>query len=209
MQPSCRWAAHTLVSQSRQPADLGRSALPEKPSVIDDSQGPETTYRFATFAAKGTITLQSDVVHIKTRTHLGWWEQTIPLADLTPTYGKLTVTPQLFFWACFFAVACIWGGIYGLLWGTGTRPQVTQSVLLAVAGFAAGWYLIHHRSSEWIVFNLYHTGARVSYTRQGPDSANCEQFTNDLVNAIQRAHGEQNKTLNRSGGTAGINMETR
>jgi hypothetical protein len=27
MQPSCRWAAHTLESQSRQPADLGRSAI--------------------------------------------------------------------------------------------------------------------------------------------------------------------------------------
>lgn len=26
MQPSCRWAAHTLETQSRQPADLGRSS---------------------------------------------------------------------------------------------------------------------------------------------------------------------------------------
>ena len=33
MQPSCRWAAHTLEIQSRQPADLGRYAATEMQTV--------------------------------------------------------------------------------------------------------------------------------------------------------------------------------
>ena len=34
MQPSCRWAAHTLQNQSRQPADLGRYAPQEMTMVL-------------------------------------------------------------------------------------------------------------------------------------------------------------------------------
>ncbi|QDT03331.1 hypothetical protein K227x_17130 [Rubripirellula lacrimiformis] len=157
----------------------------------------EMTYRFATFAARGTIWLRHDSVRTKTRTHLGWWEQTIPLADLRPQYGTLRATPQVFLWACIFALVFAGTGIYGLFWGAWAIPQKSVSILLLATGLFLGRYLLKYRKSEWIIFNAYDEGGRVGYTRQGPDACACDAFTERLVGAIRKSRAESSDAADR------------
>lgn len=161
---------------------------------MTQSHRDETVYRFAAFAARGTITLRSDCVHNKTRTHLGWWEQTIPLTDLKPNYGTLTATPGIFVWACIFASIFVGMGV----WGVWAIPQKFFSVILLAAGLILGRYLFKHRTSEWILFNAHDDGARLGYTRQGPDAERCDMFTGELVSAIRNARERQNNELHGS-----------
>lgn len=155
-------------------------------------ESDETVYRFASFAARGAVTLRRDCVHTKTRTHLGWWEQTIPLSDLKPHYGTLTVTPQVFVWACIFAIALVCIGVYGLIWGLWAIPRKSISLLLLASGLSLGWHLVRHRKSEWIIFNAYDEGGRVGYTRQGPDAEKCDMFTERLASSIRSSRKGQN-----------------
>lgn len=152
-------------------------------------------YRFACFAARGTILLRSDAVHVKTMTYLGWWEQTIPLSDLKPRYGILTATPPIFIWAFVLVMVLTAIGMFGtheLIWGDGPLIGRVISALLLPLGVAAGAYLWRKRTSEWVIFNVPDGGASVAYTRQGPDAQRFEEFTQRLVTAIRHSRDQQN-----------------
>ena len=154
----------------------------------------EVTYRFAAFAARGTVTLGSSSVRVKTWTHLGWWEQTLPLSQLSPHYGTLNIVPGVFVWACILAIlgACL--GLYGLVWGTATYPQKLLSALLLGGGVVLGFYLLRHRKCEWVIFQACGECSRVGYTRQGPDADICDEFTERLVGAIRASKGKQSES---------------
>lgn len=170
-----------------------------------DSDG--TRYRFAAFGARGTVTLRSDCVHSKTSTHLGWWEQTIPLSNLKPHYGTLTTVPDLFIWAFVFAVILVGTGIYGLIWKTWVMPQTSLNLLLLASGLFLGGYLLRHRKSEWVIFNAFDGGGRVGYTRQGPDSRKCDAFTEQLSNAIRNSGHDQSRPVQPSGEAERLEVE--
>lgn len=150
-------------------------------------------YRFAAFAARGTITFQSDRVHIRMRTHLGWWEQSMALNDLKPNFGTLSTTPQIFLWVCILPLILTWMGVYGVIWGIPAIPQRVLSVSLVIAGVALTWNLVRNRKTDWIIFTTIRDGGHVCYTRQGPDTVDCDQFTERLVHAISLARQEQSK----------------
>ncbi len=160
---------------------------------MTSSHSEETVYRFATFAARGTITLRSDCVHNKTRTHLGSWEQTIPLTELKPSYGTLSTTPGILVWASIFAIIFLATGVHGLIFAAAAVGQKMVSVFMIAAGLVLGSYLFKHRKSDWIMFNAFDSSSRLGYTRQGPDADKCELFTSQLVTAIRSANVEQHQ----------------
>jgi hypothetical protein len=157
---------------------------------MTDVQTQDYVYRFAAFAARGEVTLRSDCVSVKTRTHLGWWEQTIPLSELRPNYGTLAVVPPLLLWIFVFALASIAGGIYGWIWSDRTFPTIAVHTFLLAGGLAIVLYAVRNYKTEWIIFNAYDPNLRVGYTRQGPDSNLCDEFTERLVNAIRSTRRE-------------------
>jgi hypothetical protein len=159
-------------------------------NTMTETDAYETVYRFAAFSARGMVVLRHDEVYVKTRTHLGWWEQTIPLSELKPAYCKLSATTEIFFGACIFAISFIVIGACGLFSVLATISQRTTYGAILLFGIAAVWYLLKHRRSDWIIFNAFGGSARVGYTRQGPDSQECDTFTQRLVDAIRGAQIE-------------------
>lgn len=155
-------------------------------------QSPEnrTTYRFAAFGACGTIVLTADRVHVRTRSYLGWWEQTIPLEHLSPNFAVLVATPPIYFWACTLAITVVGFGIYGAVWGAATYPQKLPGVFLLMFGAWFAWFLYTHRKTEWIIFPAC-AGYGVNYTRQGPDEKLCDDFTRQMVESIKANHHPQ------------------
>lgn len=150
------------------------------------NQNPEnrTTYRFAAFGARGTITLAADRVHIRTLSYLGWWEQTIPLEHLSPSYAVLVATPPIYVWAWILATIFVFAGVYGFVWGAAQYPQKLVGVFLLTFGAWFAWYLYTHRKTEWIMFPAC-AGYGVNYTRQGPDERRCDDFTRQMVELIK------------------------
>jgi hypothetical protein len=147
---------------------------------------PETAvkYRFAAFGARGTITLRADCVHIRTRSYLGWWEQTIPLEHVSPNYATLTSTPGIYIWAWIMAILFAWLGIYGIIWGIALYPQKLVSGVLLLFSVWFMLYLFRRRKTEWIMFLTPQVGHGVNYTRQGPDKLECDNFTRQIVESI-------------------------
>lgn len=159
-------------------------------NTMTESDSFGTIYRFAAFSARGMVVLRHDEVYVKTRTHLGWWEQTIPLAELKPVYCKLSATTEIFFWACIFAICSIVIGACGLFLGVAPLPQKATYGAILLFGIGLVWYLVKHRKCDWIIFNAFGGSTRVGYTRQGPDSQECDNFTEQLLDAIRRAQIE-------------------
>ena len=160
------------------------------------NQNPEnrTTYRFAVFGARGTVILAADRVHIRTRSYLGWWEQTIPLEHLSPNYAVLIATPQIYVWAWIFAITFVCSGIYGFDWGAALYPQKLSSVFVLMFGAWSAWYLYTHRKTEWIMFPAC-AGHGANYTRQGPDQKLCDDFTRQMVESIKaNRHPQKSRT---------------
>lgn len=147
----------------------------------------EVEYRFAVLGARGTITLAGDVVHSKTWTYLGWWRQTIPLADLKPRYSTLNAIWPLFPWLYLVAIVLFFVGLYGLTWSHWAMPQKGLAVLLMVIASLLRNYLWRHRRSDWIIISASDHGLPISYTRQGPDAGRCDTFTEQLLTAIRAA----------------------
>jgi hypothetical protein len=152
---------------------------------MDASSDENSVYRFAAFAARGTITLTKDSVHVKTWTYRGWWEQTIPLEYLSPIYGTLTTTPPVYAVGWMLAISFVCAG--GFYVAVPTLLRVIKGACLLLFGLWFMWYLWRHRRTEWIMFpaHAHGWGRGVCYTRQGPDAEFCDEFTRRMVIAIR------------------------
>lgn len=146
-----------------------------------------TTHRFAAFAARGTITLYDDTVHVKRFTHLGRWEQTIPLAHLSPMHGTLFATTQLYVWSWILSVIFLAVGVWGLIYGKHDVPRITFCTALVASCSYFVWCLVRNRHTEWAIFSSPDHGCNVSFTRQGPDRDDFESFRTLLKERIERA----------------------
>jgi len=100
---------------------------------MTETDAYETVYRFAAFSARGMVVLRHDEVYVKTRTHLGWWEQTIPLSELKPAYCKLSATTEIFFLGVHF---CNLFHRYRRMWTIfGSRDDFTENHLRSYSAF--------------------------------------------------------------------------
>lgn len=145
--------------------------------------GPDgVTYRFHSFSGRGAITVNADKVHVSATAPSGWWEETIPLADLRPEYGTRSVVTIYVLYALIVLALFVSGAIYQL-----AHYQFISGVILLVPAAAIGWrmYTRWHRS-DWIIFRADGAGC-VAYTKQGPDHDKCEEFTDYLTNAIKNS----------------------
>ncbi len=144
-----------------------------------------TTYRFAAFGARGTVTLYQDRVHVKRITYLGRWEETVPLAHLSPLQGTLFATPQLYFWCWILALPSLALGVWGLVYGAHDVLRITFCLGLIAVSCWAILYLVRNRRNEWAVFRTPGCGGYVSFTRQGPDRDRFEAFCSMLKERIE------------------------
>ena len=86
MQPSCRWAAHTLESQSRQPADLGRYAM----NLWQGYCELRLIFSIAVFFQLGIAASSGCAQQSNSDTYALTRDQIIAIRDLSADHGKLT-----------------------------------------------------------------------------------------------------------------------
>ena len=154
---------------------------------MDENQEENGVYRFASWGARGKIELKADCIHSRTRTHLGWWEQTIPLQDLSPNYSTLVTAPQTHCFAWPIAIMFAALGSYQIYWGLSLFPHKLIAGFLLGLGLWLMWHLYRTRKVNWIMFPAARGIYGVNYTRQGPDQSDVDDFTSRVGKAINLA----------------------
>ena len=82
------------------------------------------------------------------------------------------------------AILFLYVGVYVAVTSTAIFPGTVAGVFLLVFGAWFMWYLYRRRKTVWIMFPVRGGGRGICYTRQGPDEARCDDFTQQIVESI-------------------------
>lgn len=144
-------------------------------------------YRYSAFGARGEVCLHPEKVRWKSRTYLGFWEQEIPYEVLNPSFGKLKTTSSLQLTGLVLGLFLVSFAIVALV---KTPTSFWTWSFLGVFGLTILILTLRSWSTEFIVFHSRTGGIGLSYTRKGPDSSNCDQFTKLIQESIIKSQEE-------------------
>ena len=146
-----------------------------------------TEYRYKTFGANGTIKLTENHVTTKARSHLGWFEQSVPYSALNPIHGTLKTTPQGLFATLGLAGVFVSLAIFALLGLAKTTIQFGLYGSLLLCGLFLFWYVPRYLTIEWNIFYTNDGGRGVGYPRTKGMEQQFDDLTELIKNRIEQA----------------------